>query len=79
VSTLSGYIAGDIGGLSGKTVISMPAVTKRGIPKYDYSSAKGRKIANEAFARFDAGDAEMRAALLRIAVQHALPDTVIRG
>jgi hypothetical protein len=77
--TLSGWTAADIGGLSGQTGISMPGVTKRGIPNYGQSSPNGRKIVHKVFAHFDAGNGEMRNPLSRIEVQQALSDDIIRG
>jgi hypothetical protein len=69
----------DCSGLSGHTGISMPALTNRGIHKWDYSSPNGRKIVNEVFTRIEGGDAEMPGALPPIAVRQPLPDATVCG
>jgi hypothetical protein len=74
VNSLSRWTATDIGGFSCQRVISMPALTKKGIFKYDYSYPKSQKIVHEICTRFDAGDDAIRGPLWRTAVQHALLD-----
>jgi hypothetical protein len=77
MSTLSGWIAAEIGRLSPQTSILMPALANRGIPKCDYSSLRDRKIVHEVLALFDVGSGELRSALSRIAVQDVLLDATI--
>jgi hypothetical protein len=79
MSTLSGWIAADIGRLSTQMNISMPALANRGIPKCNYSSLRDRKIVHKVLARFDAGNGELLSALSRTAVRDVLLDVAVCG
>jgi hypothetical protein len=51
-------------------------MTTRGMPKYDYSSPRGKKIVSEVFKRFEAAPIE-RGDIARIARDHKMPSRTI--